>query len=343
MQEFYRIKKHYDKKGSNIICRLCPNECKIPEGRKGLCSVRANIKGLFYSTAYGRPCSINIDPVEKKPLYHYMPGSRILSIGTPGCNLFCRGCQNHNISRSEIILDKELIMPEQVVEMAVSSGIKMIAYTYNEPTVFFEYMTDIAKFARKRGLRNVIVSNGYINKAPLKELLKHIDAANIDLKGFNEGFYKDYAHARLEKVLETLMTIVRHNKGAKNKVWLELTNLIIPGMNDNMEDIGKMCIWIKENLGSNVPLHFSRFFPYYKARDIAITPENALIKARDAALQSGIKYVYIGNIGRIEDTYCSNCNKTLISRSFNIDTEGLTGKKHNECSKCRKILAGVFK
>jgi pyruvate formate lyase activating enzyme len=342
MKPFFRIKKYYSKQDKSIICHLCPHNCVINDGKFGLCKTRTNINGEFFSTAYGRPSSIHIDPVEKKPLYHYMPGTRILSLGTLGCNLFCIGCQNHDISRSEVSLDEEYYTPQMIVDMALKADIKMIAYTYNEPTIFFEYMIDIAKIAKKHGIKNVMVSNGYINKEPLKELVKYIDAANIDLKGLSEKFYKDYAHAKLVNVLETLKYISKHNKNSRHKVWLEITNLIIPKHNDDMDEIEKICVWICNNVGTETPLHFSRFYPDYKAQDVNVTPHDSLIQAKNVALKNGLKYVYIGNIGSIEDTYCQKCDNLLISRQGMIRTVGLTGKKGNECSECRKILAGVF-
>lgn len=342
MNALFRIRKYYSKHDNSIICNLCPHNCVINEGKTGLCKTRINIDGEFFSTAYGKPSNINIDPIEKKPLYHYLPGEKIFSLGTLGCNLFCKGCQNHDISRSEVLLDKEYCSPEMIIEMALKENVKMIAYTYNEPTIFFEYMLAIAKIAKKNNIKNVIVSNGYINKAPLKELIKYIDAANIDLKGFTEQFYKGYARAKLANVLETIKYIAKQNKKSKHKVWLEVTNLLISKHNDTIHEIEEMCVWLKNNAGPETPLHFSRFYPDYMAQDVSITPHDSLIQAKYIALKSGLKHVYIGNVGNIEDTFCPKCNNLLISRKGKISTTGLIGKKNNECSECRKVLAGVF-
>jgi len=282
---------------------------------------------------------MHLDPVEKKPLYHFFPGQQIFSVGTFGCNLFCKGCQNFDISRAKVenfISKLNYIGPEDTLSKAKASGAKMIAYTYNEPTIFFEYMIDISKMAKKKGLKNVIVSNGYINPEPLKELIKFIDAANIDIKFFDDKKYKEYSNAKLEPVLETIKTL------AKSKVWLELTNLIIPGINDDLAEVKKMCEWIA-SIDSGIPLHFSRFFPYYKADDKDITPIQTLIEAKKIALNAGLKYVYIGNIGEVDNTYCSKCHNLLIERPhYEGIIVGLIGAKKNKCEKCGKILDGMF-
>jgi pyruvate formate lyase activating enzyme len=311
----------------------------------GLCSARKNIDGKFYSMVYGHPCSINLDPIEKKPLYHYYPGQGILSIGTFGCNLFCKGCQNFDITRIDRKSEEDLLnklkyySPKEIINLALKNHIKLIAYTYNEPTTFFEYMIDIAKLAKKEGIKNVIVSNGYINPKPLKELCKYIDAANIDLKGINERFYTQYSHAHIQPVLNTIKIL------HKNKVWLELTNLLIEGLNDNPKDIKKLCDWIKTNVGTNVPLHFSRFYPYYQASHISSTNPEALENAKKIAVEAGLNYVYLGNLGMLDNTYCTKCRNILVQRNninIDINTNGLIGKKKDKCSKCGNILPGIF-
>jgi pyruvate formate lyase activating enzyme len=341
MVEKHLIKKYYDFLGNNRIrCELCPNMCIIAEDKAGLCTTRVNIKGKLYSTIYGYPCSIHIDPIEKKPLYHYYPGEGILSIGTFGCNLFCKGCQNFDISRadaSKIIVDLKYYTPEEIVETAFKNNVKLIAYTYNEPTIFFEYMLDIAKLAKKKGIKNVIVSNGYINPSPLKELCKYIDAANIDIKGITEKFYRQYSRVDIKPILKTIKIL--HKKG----IWIELTNLIIPELNDNPKDITKLCEWIKDNVGTNVPLHFSKFYPYYQASHILQTSPTILEKAKEIASSVGIKYVYVGNLGFLDNTTCPKCKKTIISRShISVNATGLSGKHKNECSNCRTIIPGIF-
>jgi len=345
IKEFFNRENDNKKKNKindrTIRCQLCPHNCLIAENKKGLCGTRINVEGKLYSITYGMPSAINIDPIEKKPLYHFYPGSKILSIGTIGCNLFCKGCQNYDISRANVAeintninkTDINLHMtPEDIIKLAINNNIQMIAYTYNEPTVFYEYMIDIAKLAKKNKIKNVIVSNGFINDKPLKKLLKYLDAANIDLKGFNEQFYKEYANAKLAPVLKTLKTI------KKTGTWLEVTNLIIPGLNDDEVEIEKMCRWIRKNL-KDTPLHFSRFFPYYKMQNKEITPDKKLRNAKEIAIKQGIKYVYLGNIGILENTYCIYCNNLLIEREHKIRTIGIY---KGRCIKCRKKIPGVF-
>jgi len=344
MFEKHLIRKYYDSLENNRIrCKLCPNMCIIVDGKAGICTTRVNIKGKLYSTVYGYPCSLCIDPIEKKPLYHYYPGEGILSLGTFGCNLFCKGCQNFDISRTDASKEANInalkyYAPEKIINMAIENNIKLIAYTYNEPTIFFEYMLDIAKLAKKKGIKNVIVSNGYINPEPLKELCKYIDAANIDIKGISEKFYRQYSKVDIKPILQTIKTL--HKSG----VWIELTNLIIPELNDNPKDIKKLCEWIKNNVGPDVPLHFSRFYPYYQAANISQTPPVILEKAKEIASGVGIKYVYIGNLGFLDNTYCPKCKKLIISRNhMSIEMKGLTSKNKNECIDCKTIIHGIFK
>jgi len=323
-------------KDENVQCALCPRECVIKKNSYGFCNARKNIDGKLYSAVYSNPCAVHIDPIEKKPLYHFMPGEKALSIGTIGCNLECKHCQNWTMSRAKpegIVTQK--ISPEEIIEIAVEKGCGIISYTYNEPTVFFEYMLDCAKIAKKKGLKNTIVSNGFINEEPLKELCKYIDGANVDLKSFNNKFYKDICSAWLEPVLESLKILKQKN------VWLEITNLIIPTLNDNIKEIGKMCIWIKENLGADVPLHFTGFYPCYKLLDIPKTSPEILKKARKIALKTGIKHSYVGNVFAAEEnnTYCPKCGKLLIERSvFSIIKNNI---KNSKCS-CGEQIAGVF-
>lgn len=328
----HEIKEFFKKDNENRIkCTLCPHNCLIADNKKGLCGTRINHGGKLYSMVYGKPSAIHLDPVEKKPLYHFYPGAHILSVGTLGCNLFCKGCQNYDISKGPIV-ELPYFEPEKIIEKAEDNDAGMIAYTYNEPTIFYEYMMDIAKLARKRKMKNVIVSNGFINDAPLKKLLRYIDAANIDLKGFDEKFYKEYANAKLAPILKNLKTI------KKNGIWLEVTNLIIPGLNDKESETEEMCKWISKNL-KDTPLHFSRFFPYYKATEKNITPEKMLFKAKKIATDNGIEYVYIGNIGKLENTYCHNCGNLLIIRDGQTKVLGV---RDGKCIYCRKKIPGIF-
>jgi len=283
---------YYSKLKNKIVqCNLCPKKCVVKEGDYGNCNARRNIEGTLYSVVYARPVAIAIDPIEKKPFYNFMKGEPVFSIGTTGCNLHCKFCQNYTTSqvKSEEV-DVINVKPEKIIQETIKSRCKIIAYTYNEPIIFYEYMLDIAKLAKKKGIKNVIVSNGFINQEPLKELLKYIDAANIDLKSFDTNFYKKHCDAWLEPVLETLKTI------AKSKTHLEITNLVIDRLNDDTDKIDGVCKWIKNNLGNDIPLHFSAAYPCYKMMDVISTPKETLLKAKKIAEKNKLKYVYLGNI-----------------------------------------------
>lgn len=319
-----------------VECELCPHNCKIAQNRYGVCGVRVNRDSKLYTLNYAKPVAMNIDPIEKKPLFHFLPSSKAFSIGTVGCNLGCKHCQNWEIStaRPESI-DTQEVVPEKVIELAKKSGANTIAYTYNEPTIFFEYGIECSKIARENKLKNIIVSNGFINPDPLKEWCKLLDGANIDLKSFNQGFYKEVCAARLEPVLESLKIL------KSKKVWLEITNLIIPGLNDSFEEIRFMCEWIKGNLGREVPLHLSRFHPDYKMQSVPATPIDTLEKAKQIA-EEYLDYVYIGNIlsEKHENTYCPNCNHLLIQRSnFQIIENNI---KEKRCIKCNYSIPGIW-
>ncbi|MBU1704535.1 MAG: AmmeMemoRadiSam system radical SAM enzyme [Nanoarchaeota archaeon] len=326
---------YWEVKEKDVVqCLLCPKLCVIKEGGKGQCHVRQNIKGKLYSMVYGKPCAIAVDPIEKKPLYHFLPGSTAFSVGTIGCNLHCRFCQNWETSQAypEDFEFKD-VSPDEIVKQAKKSGCESIAYTYNDPVVFYEYALDIAKKAK--GLRNIIVCNGFINQEPLKEWCKHIDAANIDLKAFDDKFYRENTTAWLNPILESLKTI------KKMGVWLEITNLIIPGLNDDMKKIKKMCAWIFENLGSDVPLHFTAFYPCYQMMDRPRTPAVTLMEAMKVALRAGLNYVYVGNVdpGEGSNTYCPKSKKLAVSRyGFSILQNHI---KEGRCNGER--IAGVWK
>jgi len=327
---------YYKELKSNIVqCELCPKKCVIKEGETGNCKARKNIKGRLISLVYGKSIASNVDPIEKKPLYHFLPGSKAFSIGTAGCNLHCLHCQNYDTSQAIADESGNTLLPEEIVEFAENKNCKSISYTYNEPTIFYEYMLDTAKLAKKKNIKNTIVSNGFINEGPLRELCKYIDAANIDLKSFDNDFYKKVCDAWLEPVLNSLKIL------KENNVWLEITNLIIPTLNDDLREIKKMCKWIKENLGEEVPLHFSAFYPTYKLLDKPRTSGEILMKARETALKEGIKFVYVGNVQtEANNTYCPKCKKLLIERQGFFVTEN--NIKDNKCSKCGEEIAGVF-
>lgn len=335
-----RIASYWNKIKDKIVqCVLCPRRCVLDAGQRGFCTVRVNKGGTLYTLGYGNPVAVHVDPIEKKPFFHVLPGESAFSIAVAGCNMRCLFCQNWQISQSrpDEVTAYDL-PPEKVVDEAIRSRSPFIVYTYTEPTVFYEYMLDIARLARSRGLKNGMHSCGYINPEPLKELLKYMDAVNIDLKGFNPDFYRRMgAMAELEPVLETLKTV--RSEG----VWLEITNLIIPGQNDDPEEIRAMCRWIKDNLGDSVPIHFSRFMPSFKLQNLPPTPVEKLEEAYRIAREEGLKYVYIGNVpgSERENTYCPACGKLVIKRlGYQVWADGI---KDGRCNYCGYSLEGVWK
>jgi pyruvate formate lyase activating enzyme len=333
-----KISPHYQPlKDGKIQCQLCPRECIVPAGGRGFCGVRENREGKYYSLVYGNPCAVHVDPVEKKPFYHLLPASTSFSIATAGCNFRCKFCQNWEIS--QVAPDDTFnydLPPERVVELAVKAGSRSIAYTYVEPTIFYEYMLDTARLARKEGILNVYHSNGFINPGPLKELCKFLDGANVDLKGFTEDFYGGMSQGRLAPVLGTLKTL------KSSGVHLEITNLVIPTQNDDPETVRKMCAWIKEELGPDTPLHFSRFYPLYKLRNLPPTPVPTLERNRKIASEAGLEYAYIGNVPGHEGerTYCPGCKKLLILRQGYSLVEINLNK--GKCKFCGKSISGIW-
>jgi pyruvate formate lyase activating enzyme len=328
----------YDKLENKIVqCKLCPRRCVIPNAKRGFCGVRENRDGTLYTLVFSKPVAVHIDPIEKKPLFHFLPSTTAYSVATAGCNLRCKFCQNWEISQAKPEeLDFFYIEPSDLVKRVKDSGSPTIAYTYTEPTIFYEYMLETAKLARKAGIKNVMHSCGYINEEPLRQLAKYLDAANIDLKGFSDEYYAKLSDATLEPVLKALKILKEEG------VHIEITNLVLPGYNDDEKTIIKMCAWIKDNLGQDTPLHFSRFFPMYKLMNLNPTPVEALEKARKIALDCGLNYVYIGNIANhpAENTYCPRCKKKLIERRgyFILQNNIENGK----CKFCAKVIAGVW-
>lgn len=319
-----------------VQCELCPTECVLEDYQIGGCKVRMNKGGTLYSLVYGKPCSVAIDPIEKKPFFHVLPATTAFSIATVGCVLGCKFCQNWQISQAKPEdSDSYNLPPADVVRQAVFNGCKTITYTYTEPTVFYEYMYDTAVIARRYGMKNTMHSCGYINEKPLRELAKYLDAADIDLKAFTEDFYGRVCGGRLKPVLDAL--VVLKSEG----VWLEITNLVIPTLNDDMKRVGEMCRWVVANLGSDVPIHFSRFFPYYKLNNLPPTPIEALNDARKAAMDAGMKFVYIGNMrSEAENTYCPKCRKLLIERvGYFVKQNNIKGSK---CGFCNTVVPGVW-
>jgi pyruvate formate lyase activating enzyme len=329
---------YYHTKNNIAYCDLCPNVCVIKPFGRGICKNKINIDGKLFTLAFGNPCSAHLDPVEKKPLFHFFPKTEVFSIATGGCNFACLNCQNYSIS--QIGADQAAnynLSPEKIVETCIASNCSAIAFTYTEPTVFYEYMLEIAKDAKKKGLKNILISNGYINKEPLEELSEFIDAANIDLKCFDDHIYKKLNKCSLQPVLDTLLTL------KKNNIWLEITNLIIPDWTDDIEMIKKMCKWLAKNKLDDCPLHFSRFSPTYKLNNTDSTSNRILEEARKIAIDAGLKYVYIGNIfgSKAENTYCPKCSKIIIERKgYNILKNNIF---ENKCPFCGETIAGVWK
>ncbi len=323
--------------GGEIRCELCPHRCRVAKGKRGICRVRENQDGKYYSLVYGNPCAVHPDPIEKKPFFHVLPGTISYSLATVGCNFQCKFCQNWEISQAspEDVYSKEF-SPEIVVREAKAIRAHSVAYTYVEPTIFYEYMLDISTLVKKSGLLNVYHSNGFINPDPLKNLCKVLDAANVDLKGFTENFYRELCAGEFNPVLETLKTL------KKEKVHLEITNLIIPTKNDDPSVLREMCLWIKKELGADTPIHFSRFYPLYKLKGLPPTPVSTLEKAREAALSAGLEYVYIGNIPGhpSENTFCPKCKKRIIQRTGYM--VGEINMKDGKCRYCGKPIPGIW-
>lgn len=329
----------YQKLSDKVVqCQLCPRRCAIPNNLRGFCGVRENHDGTLYTLVYAKPVAVHIDPIEKKPLFHFLPSSSAFSVATAGCNLKCKFCQNWQISQGRPEqLDYTYIEPADLIKKAKESGCASIAYTYSEPTIFYEYMLETAKLAKEQGIRNIMHSCGYINEEPLRQLAKYLDGANIDLKGFTNDYYVKMTEATLEPVLKSLLIL------KESGVHLEITNLLLPGYNDDADTLKKMCLWIKENLGQDTPLHFSRFFPMYKLTSLNPTPVEALEKAREVAVSCGLRYVYIGNIPEhsAENTICPYCKSLLVERRGYFIVQN--NIENGRCKYCKKEISGVWK
>ena len=328
---------HNPHSGNYVKCELCPRGCIISEGNRGDCRVRENRGGRLYTMVYGNACAANVDPMEKKPLFHFLPGTLAFSIATAGCNLHCQYCQNWEISQARPEEVEHLdLPPESVVEAALRSGSRSVAYTYTEPTVFFEYMLDSARKAHESALRSVVISAGYTNPSPLRELCHHLDAIKIDLKGFNEEFYEKVCGGTLQPVLDTIKLI--HEQG----VHLEIVNLVVPTLNDDPDELRELARWVVDNVGTDVPVHFSRFQPLYKLLNLPPTPVETLETAREVAMEEGINYVYLGNVpGHAADhTYCARCGQAIIVRQGFAVLEYHLEK--GKCQYCGNPVPGVW-
>ncbi len=335
MKEALLYEKLADKK---VICNLCNHNCHIPENSRGICGVRENKGGVLYTLVYDRVIARHLDPIEKKPLFHFLPGSGSYSIATPGCNLRCSFCQNSDISQMPVnskVLSGERISPEDIVNEALKVNAETIAYTYTEPTIFFELAKETAVIAASKGLRNVFISNGYMSEKCLEELSGCLHGANIDLKAFSDDFYRKQCGARLEPVLNTIKIL------AKMGIWIEITTLLIPGLNDSEEELTKLAEFIKTQ-NADIPWHISRFHPAYKMNNISPTPADRLIRAKQIGYSAGLRYVYTGNMPgeEGEKTCCHNCGNLLIDRyGFTVNFNNIN-KGH--CPRCKVYIPGVW-
>jgi len=334
----YHPASYYIKLEDGIVeCTLCPRRCHVSDLERGYCGVRENIGGEYYTLVYSKVCSANIDPIEKKPLFHFLPGTNAFSIATAGCNMNCKFCQNWSISqfRPEDVNHFDM-PPDKCVDIAKENGCPTIAYTYSEPTVFYEYMLDCAKAARQENISSVVITAGLIEKEPLKELISSVDAIKIDLKAYTQTYYNDICSGFLKPVLDNLITI------KSSGIWLEIVYLMLPGLNDSRQEISGLCDWLMANLGADVPLHFTRFHPAYLMQNLPSTPLEPLERAHGIAKDKGLHYVYIGNVygHKDESTYCHSCGKLLIGRrGFQITANNIVDGK---CSSCQTVIPGVW-
>lgn len=322
---------------ARVECELCPRKCTIADMERGYCGVRENRGGTYYTLVHSRVCALNVDPIEKKPLFHYLPGTKAYSLATAGCNVECKFCQNWQISqyRPEQIESIKLT-PEDIVRDTKMSGSRTVAFTYSEPVVFYEYMLDIAQQCKEQGLGAVMISNGFIQEKPLIELCQHLSAVKIDLKGFTEKFYQEVCTGELKPVLNTLLTL------KKAGIWFEIVMLIIPTLNDSEKELTELCAWIKEHLGTDIPIHFTRFHPTYKIKNLPPTPVKTLQTARKIALDMGLHFPYVGNVPGHEggNTYCPHCQKIIIRRTgFSILENNL---KDGKCKDCDQTIPGIW-
>lgn len=327
----------YDNKGK-ILCTLCPRYCHINEGQSGFCYIRKNIDGKLYSLGYGKSTGFAIDPIEKKPLNHFLPSTGILSFGTVGCNLGCLFCQNWNISKAKDLEKKSIDAgAQQIVQLAKKYNCPSIAITYNDPTIIGEFVIDIAKEAKKEGIHTVLVTAGYITESARPQVYKNISAANVDLKAFTQTFYRKITFSDMKYVLDTLIWLKK-----ETDIWFEITNLKIPGKNDEIEETKEMCNWILENLGDEIPLHFTAFHPDFKMQDIKKTPAETLTKARELAMSMGIKYSYVGNVHDMsgQTTYCPSCKTAVIVRDWHKTL--MNNLSDGKCKNCNTKIAGIF-
>lgn len=324
--------------GNRVHCFLCPRHCRIHDGQSGFCFIRVNRGGKLFSLGYGSPAALQVDPIEKKPLNHFLPGTRVFSMGTAGCNMGCFFCQNWDISKSRHDqVHSQSVSPEEVPLLARKHNCASVAFTYNEPTIWGEYVVDICKAAKSYRLKTVMVTNGYITREAFHDIYDHVDAANVDLKAFTENFYGKITLTHLQPVLDTLLWLKN-----ETDVWFEITNLMIPALNDDVEETRRLADWILENLGPDVPLHFTAFHPDFKLQDKPRTPPETLHRARAIALEAGLRYVYEGNIySDGANTNCPKCRAKLVQRSWHTVEQNLL-RRGGACPQCNFEIAGVW-
>ena len=327
--QYYRYKDQH-----SITCILCKHYCTLKENKSGICGINYNIGGELINKTYGHPSALHVDPIEKKPLYHFLPSSRSLSLGTVGCNFRCPFCQNYEISQTTEVNEAANYPPEKIVELALEHNCESISYTYNEPTIWYPYAKDIGLQAKEKGLKNVFVSSGFESQEVLEDMISWVDAANIDLKSFSHDYYKKVLKTNLDGVLESLVGF------AKSNIWLEVTTLFIPNVNDSKEEIEKMAEFIATKLGVDTPWHLSAFHPTYKMLDTPNTPIDTLLYAKNIGEKYGLKYVYLGNVRADGSTYCAKCGVKVIDR------DGYSGKlvclDEGRCCKCGELIQGVW-
>lgn len=338
-KELSSVEARYYKKldGGGIECGICPRKCRITDLERGYCGARENRNDIYYTLVYGLPCAVNIDPIEKKPLFHFQPGTAAFSLATAGCNSNCRFCQNWDISQSRPEQTDNIdLPPEAIIEICRNRKVPAIAYTYSEPIIFYEYMYDTARLGHEKGIKSVMITGGYIEKEPLVDLLAHLDAVKVDLKSIREQYYKDIVDAELGPVLKALVEI------KKAGVWLEIVYLVVPTLNDSDEEFKDLAIWIKGNLGTDTPVHFTRFHPQYLLKNLPPTPQKTLEKACEIARSEGLEYVYLGNVPGhpAESTKCPKCGKLLIERYGYRILQNII--KENSCPDCGKLIPGLF-
>jgi len=331
--------RYYNKvEGGGIECNLCPRHCFITDLERGYCGVRENRKDTYYTLVYGLPCSVNIDPIEKKPLFHFHPGAQTFSLATAGCNVNCKFCQNWEISQTRPEQTRNIKLPPQdIIDICQKRSIPFIAYTYSEPIIFYEYMYDIAELGNKSSIQSVMITGGFIEMEPLKDLLPHLAAVKVDLKAMREDYYRNIVHGELKPVLDALVQI--KNSGT----WLEIVYLVLPTLNDTDDEFRDLAQWIITNLGADTPLHLSRFYPQYLLKNLPPTPLGTLERAYEIARAEGLQFVYVGNVPghRLESTYCPGCGEVLIQRrGYRIMNYNLNG---NLCHKCKREIPGLFK